>query len=452
MPTPAPEIVQLLSVFALAFTAPTWKNAQTLLFGAILAPGRRTVTAALRVMGLEDEPRFEKYHRVLNRNRWTPLLLSKLLLILIMAFCVPDGMPLIMAVDETLERRWGPKIKYLGIFRDPLRSTKKKVAYTSGVRWLSMAIVVPVPWSERYWALPFLTVMLLSPKTSGKLGKRHRTSVARTGRLISQVRRWHPEREIVVVGDGAFAAVPLIQHCQRKHIRVALISRLRFDARLFDWPAEQTKSKRGPKPQKGKRQPKLDKRLEDPETRWTPMQFTWYGGEKRTLDIATGLALWHRKGMDPVPIRWVLMRDPHDDKFKPTALFSSHLDNAAQEIVQWFVLRWNIEVTFEEVRMHLGFESQRQWSDKAIERTSPCLLALFSLVVLIAIKLHPRHLPIQRSSWYEKKAATFSDALLAVRKHLWGLDNFVISPDSADPILIPAQLFRALRHMALYPV
>ena len=118
MPSPSPEIVELLSVFAIAFTAPTWKNGLVLLFGAILTPGRRTVTSALRVMGLEDDPRFEKYHRVLNRNRWQPLLLSKLLLGLIIGLCVPAGMPLLLAVDETLERRWGPKINYLGYFKE----------------------------------------------------------------------------------------------------------------------------------------------------------------------------------------------------------------------------------------------------------------------------------------------------------------------------------------------
>ncbi len=452
MPIPAQEIVSLLSVFAIAFTAPTWKNAQVLLYGAILAPGRRTVTSALRVLGLGDAPGFGKYHRVLNRNRWNPWMLSKLLLGLIITVCVPEGKPLILLVDETLERRWGPKIKYLGVFRDPVRSTKKKVAYASGVRWLSMAIVVSVPWTKRSWALPFLTVVLLSPKTDAKLGKRHYTSVARVGQLISQVRRWHPDREITVVGDGAFAAVPLIQHCQRKHVRVTLVSRLRWDARLFDWPEEQPKGKRGVKPKKGNRQLKLDQRLEDPQTQWVSLEVLWYGGENRTLEIATSTSLWHRMGLDPVAIRWVLVRCPDDDDFEPMALFSSNQDDNAKDIVQWFVLRWNIEVTFEEVRMHLGFETQRQWSDKAIERTSPCLLALFSLVVLIAIKLHPQNLPIQRTSWYDKQEATFSDALFAVRKHLWGLEHFTISSDAADPVLIPAQLFRALRQIALHPV
>jgi hypothetical protein len=450
MPTPALEIVQLLNVFAIAFTAPTWKNALVLLFGAILAPGRRTVTSALRVMGLGDDPRFEKYHRVLNRNRWDPLLLSRLLLGLILKLCVSEGKPLMLVVDETLERRWGPKIKSLGIYRDPVRSTKKKKVYTTGVRWLSMAIVVVVPWSRREWALTFLTVELLSPKTSKRLGKRHRTSVTRAGQLVSQVRRWYPKREITVLGDGAFATVALIQHCQRKRIRVALISRLRFDARLFDPPGEQPQGKRGVKPKKGKRQPKLPERLNDPQTRWVSVELLWYGAEKRRFEIATGTALWHRQGLDPVPLRWVMIRCPDDDTFEPEAFFSSEQNCAAKDIIECYVLRWSIEVTFEEVRMHLGFETQRQWSDKAIARTSPCLLGLFSLVVLIAITLHPHNLPIQRSSWYSKKEATFSDALFAVRKHLWGVEQFASSPDYADSVLIPAQLFRALRQIALY--
>lgn len=452
MPTPAPEIVQLLHVFAIAFTAPTWKNALVLLFGAILAPGRRTVSSALRVMGLDDDPRFEKYYRVLNRNRWEPMYLSKLLLALIIRLCVPAGKPLILAVDETLERRWGPKITALGVFRDPVRSTEKKVVYASGLRWLALAIVIPVPWGRRRWALPFLTVNLLSPKTSAKWGKRHRSSVARAGQLITQVRRWQPEREIIVVGDGAFAVAALVQHCQRKRIGVTLVSRLRFDARLFDPPQAQPQSKRGVKPKKGERQPRLDQRLEDAETEWVSIQLTWYGGETRTFEIATGTSLWHRTGLDPVPLRWVLLRCPEDETFRPEALFSSNPDSSPQDIVHWFVLRWSIEVTFAEVRMHLGFETQRQWSDKAIARTSPCLLGLFSLVVLFAIQLHPRNLPIQRTSWYHKQEATFSDALFAVRKHLWGLEQYTSSPDSADSVLIPAQLFQALRQIALYSV
>ena len=125
---------------------------------------------------------------------------------------------------------------------------------------------------------------------------------------------------------------------------------------------------------------------------------------------------------------------------------------SAQQIIEWFVQRWNIEVTFEEIRAHLGFETQRQWSDNAIERSTPALFGLFSLVVLIALRLHPHKLPCQAACWYPKQEATFSDALAAVRNHLWQLDNYSTSPDLADAILIPAHLFRALRHVALHPL
>ncbi len=185
---------------------------------------------------------------------------------------------------------------------------------------------------------------------------------------------------------------------------------------------------------------------------WVPLQVVWYGGKQHTLEIATGTSLWHRKGLDPAPIRWVLVRSTEDDGIKPTAFFSSKPECTAKDIVLWFILRWNIEITFEEVRMCLGFETQRQWSDKAIARTSPALLGLFSLIVLMAITLHPQQLPVQRASWYDKKEATFSDTLLAVRHHLWGLEQFNTSLVSAHSILIPRQLFSALRQIALYSV
>lgn len=452
MPTPSPEIIQLLSVFAIAFTAPTFENVLVLIYGAILTPGRRTVTAALRVLGLEDQPDFGRYHRVLNRARWKPLVLSRVLLELIMTLCLAADAPLVLAVDETLERRWGRKIKYKGSFRDPLRSTKKKVVHSPGLRWLCLSILVRVPWSSRPWALPFITVLLLSPKTSAKLGRVHRTSVQRAGQLISLVRRWHPDREVILTADGGFAAVPLVQHCQRKHIKVTLVSRLRWDARLFEPPPEQPPGKRGPKPKKGPRQPSLLQRLSDPQTVWTTAKVKWYAGRNKEIAYCSGTSLWHRVGLSPVPIRWVIVRYQEKNQTKQAVFFCSDQTASGQQIIEWFVQRWNIEVTFEEARAHLGFETQRQWSDKAIERTTPALLGLFSLVVLMALRLHPKKLPCQTACWYPKQEATFADALAAVRNHLWQLDHYANSTQTADGILIPAHLFRALRHVALHPL
>jgi hypothetical protein len=401
-------------------------------------------------MGLEDNAHFTNYHRVLNRAKWSSLVLSKLLLSLIVRHCLPAGAPLLLVIDETLERRWGPKIKYLSWFRDPIRSTANKVNYALGIRWIVLAIVVPVPWSTRPWALPFMTFPTRSPKTSAKLKRRHRTLVEWADIMIQKVRRWQPEREIILVGDGSYAAIPLVQRCQRFKRPVKLVSRLRLDARLFDRPGPQPKSKPGPKPKKGARQPRLADRVTDPTTVWRELTLTWYGGEQKTVEYVTGASLWHTPGLDPVPIRWVLVRCP-EDSFEPEAYFCSDQDVTAEQILTWFIDRWNIEVTLQEVRALLGFETQRQWSDRAIARTTPCLLGVFSLVVLMAQILHPQELPVRQAAWYPKTEATFSDALAAVRRDLLADTEYEKSSNHDDPVLISQQTLRSLLNLACYP-
>jgi hypothetical protein len=449
MPSPSLKIIQLLSVFAISFTGPTWAKALVLLYGTILAPGRRTVTAALRAMGLADDQHFTNYHRVLNRDHWSPWVLSKILLDLIIRVLLPAGEPLVLAIDETLERRRGSKIKYKGWFRDAIRSTANHVSKSLGIRWICLAVLVSVPWSQRLWALPFMVIPALGPKTSAKLEKRHRTIVDWSIIMIRKVRCWQPEREIVLVGDGSYAAVTLVQYCQRRKHPVKLISRLRLDARLFDFPGPRPKGKRGPKPKKGPRQSKLAARLTDPKTPWQTLEIPWYGGAEKVIEFVTGKSLWHRRGMDPVSIRWVLIRCPQES-FKPEAFFCSDPTVSAAQIISWFLARWNIEVTFEEVRAHLGFETQRQWSDRAIERTTPCLFGVFSLVVSMAVVLHPDTLPIRQASWYPKQEATFSDALAAVRSDLWRSVNCSTSAQDADRLLIPRATLQALLEMACY--
>jgi hypothetical protein len=448
MPNPSATIIQLVSVFAIAFTTPTWARALVLLYGTILAPGRRTVAAALRVLGLVDSKHFTNYHRVLNRNRWSAWVLSKLLLALIIQLCLPAGMPLILLIDDTLERRRGRKIKYKGWFRDPIRSSAKHVAKSLGIRWLCLAILVAVPWSQRPWALPFMTIPALGPKTSAKLKKHHRTLVGWAMVMVEKVRRWQPEREIVLVGDGAFAAVPLIQRCQRLK-DVKLVSRLRLDACLHDFPGPQPKGKRGPKPKKGDQQPNLATRLADPGTEWQTVKIPWYGDVEKAIEIVTGVSLWYRRGLDPAPIRWVLIRCP-EESFEPQAFFCSDPHVSAKLIIMWFMVRWNLEVTFQELRAHLGFETQRQWSDKAIERTTPCLFGIFSLVVLMANVLHPNDLPIQQTSWYPKQEAAFTDALAAVRSHLWQSMNCSTSSQKADTLLFPQTTLLSLLRVVCY--
>jgi hypothetical protein len=448
MPSPSSEIVQLLSAFAVVFTAPTYRKALTLVYGTILGNGRRTVSSALRAMGMAESEQYGTYHRVLNRAVWSPRELSRILLALLIEAFVPPGAPLLILVDETIEARKGRKIKNKGWFRDPVRSGMRQVNYVLGIRWIVMALVVTVPWSQRSWACPFLAIPARSPKTAQRLGRKNWTIVQWTAYLIGWVRRWQPDREIILVGDGSYAAILLVQRCQRLKQPVKLVSRLRLDAQLYELPpTERPKGKRGPMPKKGARQPKLADRLYDEQTAWHKMELSWYSDGLHTIEYATGTALWHRPGQGPVPLRWVLIRSP-EGKFKPGALFCSDASLSVQQIVASFIMRWNIEVTFEEVRAFLAFGTQRHWSDRATERTSPCLLGLFSLVTLMAHRLHGAQLPKQEASWYEKSDATFSDALAAVRLDLLQIPNYVMSSDRNDRYLFPAHLIRSLATLA----
>src|SRR5579872_1179590 len=239
MLTPSSEIIQLLSVFAAGMTAPTFAKTLVLIYGAILAPGRRTVASALGVMGRAQEPNPGKYHRGFNEARWSPMHLSRLLLGLLVETFVPEGVALVLLVDETVERRAGKKIGYKGWFRDAVRSVGNKVAVSLGIRGCCVCLLVWVPWSSRPWALPFLAVPVLSKKSAKRLKKRHRSGVWWTIYLIEKVREWYPEREILLLGDGGYAAFELVACCQR--LKIKLVSRLRMDAQLYAFAGPQPK-------------------------------------------------------------------------------------------------------------------------------------------------------------------------------------------------------------------
>lgn len=451
MPTPSAEIISVLSVFAVAFTVPTFAKSLTLLYGVILAPGRRTVASALRMVGLADDKHFTNYHRVLNRDHWSPMVLSKLLLALIIRVFLTVDSPLAFLVDDTLERRQGKEIRYKSRFHDAVLSTAYKVVTSMGLRWICMAILVPVPWSSRLWALPFMVILTLAPGTSEKLHKPHRTLVGWAEFMIERVRRWQPENQIILTGDGGYAAVVLVQRCQRQKKPVCFISRLRLDAVLHDFPSPKPKGKRGPQSKKGALQPNLAYRLTDPATIWEKAAIPWYGGYMKDIEFVSGVSLWYHRGLDPVSLRWVLVRAT-DKSIKSAAFFSSNPNVAPLFILHWFVSRWNIEVTFEELRAYLGFETQRQWSDRAIERTTPCLFGIFSLIVILAKTLHPQTLPIRQTAWYTKDEATFSDALATVRRHLWDATNNSHSSKCNDTLLIPRAALFSLLEVACYSV
>src|SRR5215208_8379296 len=195
-------MIQMLAPFAPLFSERVWRHAQLLLMGAILATGKRTVSSALRAMGLSQEKRFHRYHRVLNRATWSTREASRTLLGLLVEVFVPEG-PLVLGIDETLERRGGKKISARGVYRDPVRSTHETFVKSSGLRWVYVMLLVEIPWATRVWALPFLSALAPSERYAAKRGRRHKKLTEWAWQMLLVLRRWYPEREIVAVADRA---------------------------------------------------------------------------------------------------------------------------------------------------------------------------------------------------------------------------------------------------------
>ncbi len=434
-----PALAAWLSVFRSCFTAPVWNRVLVLVAGAVLAPGKRTVTQALRVMGLGEAPQFRRYHEVLGRARWDARAVARRLLLHLLERLLPNG-PVVIGIDDTIERRWGARIKARGIYRDPVRSSKGHFVKTSGLRWLSLMVVVPISWSGRHWALPFLTVLAPSARWSEKHRKRHKTLTDWARQAILQTKRWLPDRWLIFVADSGFAALELLASVR---CHVCVITRLRLDAALFKPAPRRRKGQRGRPPLKGRRLPTLRAVLASRKTVWTAVVVSqWYNAQQRKLLTATGTAVWSHAGIPPVPIRWVLVRDPTGEH-EPAAFLSTDLDATPAMILGWFVSRWRVETTFQEVRTHLGVETQRQWSDLAILRTTPALLGLFSLITVWAdglVRDTTTALRPNAAAWYRKQEPTFSDAIAAVRRVLWCPPNFSMSRQIGDIIEIPTSL------------
>ncbi len=416
----------------------SWRHAEVLLIGAILAPGRRTVASILRITGLGRERRFVNYHRVLNRAAWSGRAAARVLLGLLLEAFVPAG-PVLLGLDDTIERRRGKRISAKGIYRDPVRSSHGHFVKASGLRWLSLMLLVPISWAGRVWALPFLTTLAPSERYCRKHGRQHKKLTDWGRQLVLQARRWMPERQVVLVTDSGFSALEFLAALRRHG--VTCVTRLRLDAALYQPAPPRQPGTVGRPPTKGARLPTLAAVLADKATRWQRVAVPgWYGEGDRIVEICSDTAVWRHSGMPVVPIRWVLLRDP-SQRFNPQALLCTDPAQEPLQIVRWFVQRWQLEVTFREVRDHLGVETQRQWSDKAIARTTPCLLGLFSVVALLGARLDRQaRIKVSVSAWYHKQRPTFTDTLAAVRREIWSEQGFVMSRQSADTAKLPPAL------------
>lgn len=424
-----------ISHFSFAFRKDVYQKFEILLLGAIICPGSRTICNLLRCVGLRWEKNFSKYHRFLNRDKWSAKALASTLLgLLVGAFIAADA-PLVFGLDDTIERRWGRKLSKRGIYRDPVRSSKSHFVKCSGLRWLSVMLLTTLPWLEKglCWALPVLTILCPSERFYTKQGKPHKKLTDWAAQVISWLSRQCAKfnRRVFLVGDGSFAVIQLFMHAQQRSI--GMIARMKLNSRLYELPpAEYPKSKRGPKPPVGERLPSMEQILEAEDTRWQTATFSdWYGNRNKEMLITSGIAIWRKSNTELVKIKWVLLKDP-EGKLDPTLLACTDFDTEDKDIVRLFVRRWRVEVTFAEVRRHLGVETLRQWADLAIERATPCLMALFAVVCLLANVLHQQQdIEPNHTAWYTKKSVTFSDALAAVRMEIFQRTQLFTSPQKS---------------------
>lgn len=409
------SIEPLFLQFSFAFSEPTYRRWLVLLLSATLTTGRRTISNLLRTVPSLAPGDSSSYRRVFSTRRWSLWPLGRALADFILQTCVPSG-PVYLAGDDTVTEHRGKKVYGKGRHRDAQRSSHSFVAHLYGHKWVVLSILVHFPFATRPWALPVLVALYRTEEWNRLHQRRHRTPPQIMRGLLCVLLRWFPQRNFVFVGDGGFSPHESAAQAQRYRGRLTFVGRFHPKANLHAQPAAQSGSKVGRPRKKGKKLPAPEQVVA--KSKRQRMGVLWYGGKRRTVAVVTGTGWWYRGGADLVEVRWVFVHDlsgTHRDEY----FFSTDVSLAPQKIIEIFTQRWSIEVTFEEVRAHLGLETTRGWSEQTVLRVAPCLFGLFSVIALSYAALPERFKRRTGIEWAGKQTTTFSDALTAVRRWLW---------------------------------
>jgi hypothetical protein len=432
----------LVSAFSVAFTRPTFQRVLVLILGAILCLRQRTVTGMLRAVGPLAKGHWSDFHRVLCCRVWSCWPLGKVLAAMVLELIPPDQ-PVVCPGDDTTPQHKGKHVYGKGCHHDACRSTHSHVVWVWGHKWVTLAINVKFPFAARPWALPVLCALYRPKELNRCEGRRHKTPIDLLRQLLATLIHWFPQRKFILLGDGGYASHELARFCHRHRRRVTLVSRFHPQANLYQAPPSRHWKKAGRPRTKGARLPKPAEAVKRSKAK----RFTvnWYGGKTREVQLIWGEGQWYKAADGLVPVRWVFVHDieaTHRDEY----FYSTDPTMPPDRIVSLYTGRWSIEVTFQEVRAHLGFATPRNWSKKSVLRTGPCLLGLFSVVSLV-FQQHQRGHNVRPPSlpWYHAKAETsFGDAMTCVRRLCWA-EVFRQSPKHAGL----AKLSRPLRIMLL---
>ena len=410
------DVRVLLESFSREFSPTVWERFSSLLVASIMIHGRKTIWRLTQWVSGCSHGHFSSYHRVFSHRRWSSTALARRLATAVVDHFASDGV-LELVGDDTVSQHRGEQVYGKGCHRDAVRSSHGHLVHRWGHKWVVLALRVRVPGASRTWALPILIALYRTPDESRKQGLRHKTPPELMQGLLGLWLRWFPERKAVFSGDGGFATHQLSRFASRHSKQLALVSRIVPNAVLHDPPPARKPGQIGRSRIVGKRllSPEQSVAAGDKRRRLT---VNWYGAGRRKIEIVTGVGHWYRQGHGLVNIRWVYVHDlsgNHRDEY----FYSTATRMSPARIIEAFVGRWDIEVTFEEMREHLGLETTRGRIRNTVLRVEPCLFLLYTLIVFWYARLPSRNRRVIRINWHGKTTIAFSDAIAAVRRNAW---------------------------------
>jgi hypothetical protein len=424
MPVPlVSSFAELVLSFASVFTQPSFVNLVTLLAGWVFCLGRHTITNMIVAAGAVETKHFSCFHRFFSRAVWNFDSLGLVLLKLALRF-VPEGEPVLLAVDDTLGRKTGRHIWGAGMHHDPLRSTPTRPVFSFGHSWVVLSAVIPLPFIEhRVFAIPILSRLYRKKAKKRRPGRpkgerkctgearprEYRTRPELATEMLEIAAGWLDGRRFRVVGDSEYSGKSVSRPLPAEG---DLVGRMPMNAALYAEPPAPRPGRRGRPRKKGERLPNPAELAKSRKVPWTKARVDIYGRKVRVW-YKTIRALWYNSA-GTRPLNIVVVRDP-SGKRRDDCFFTTDLSMTPTEIIETVARRWALEVTFRDAKQSLGFEEPQSWSRKAVERTAPMAFVLYGLTVL----WYAQHGEALRQGWFvkrpwyrKKRSASFADMLL----------------------------------------
>lgn len=415
-----PTLLGWMEVLSPGFTQPGFSNALVLMSGWIRTRGPHAVTQTLVETEVAGRRHHEAFHRFFSRGTWSPDKLGELLFEKIVDWLLDQGVTIHLVLDDTLVTKKGPKIFGLGAHIDAVRSTKLMRVLAFGHAWVTLSVVVHLPFSKRPWSLPVLFRLYRTKKEhrKNKQGRyKKKTELARE--ILDLVVSWMPQRRFCVTADVAYANDTVLRGLPSN---VDFVGAMRADAVLTALPTAEEQKKTGRRRKRGKVLPK-PLAMSKSTTPWAKVNAFLYG-KTRTVQYKTVDAQWYR-GAGTRLLRVVVVR-MQSGKMPVRVFFSTDLSMDVATILEVYAGRWSVEVCFRDLKQLLGFGDSQARLRCAVERTAPFVGLLSTLLVLWFTtngiwKSECAALPLR--PWYgHKRGYCFADVLRAAQRVLAGSD------------------------------